>query len=87
MFEKVFSLCKETGVAYLELTLSLIHIQMCIRDRKKDEEAKDSLGILIPPISIDKPKDVEIPPIAETQENNEVKDEDVDVYKRQDYYF
>lgn len=47
---------------------------------KKDEESKDSLGILIPPISIDKPKDVEIPPIAETQENNEVKDEDVEPF-------
>lgn len=47
---------------------------------KKEEESKDSLGILIPPISIDKPKDVEIPSIAETQENNEVKDEGVEPF-------
>lgn len=48
-------------------------------EEKKDEESKDSLGI-IPPVSIDKPKDGEIPPIAETQENNDVKDEGVEPF-------
>lgn len=44
-------------------------------EEEKTGEKNDSLGILIPPISIDKPKDVEVPPIAEAEENMEVKDD------------
>ena len=49
-------------------------------EEEKAEESNDSLGTLIPPISIDKTKEVENSVVTEAQDDTEIKDESMEPF-------